>query len=112
VPVRVENADQEACDGYAYVITDEADVLALQSFLDALSEEAPDEAVLDRGVSEHGERLYTVFLDGEPVEVALGPGLLAIICTPAAELTPEEAAELTPDEAPEPQDEAPQPDEY
>lgn len=93
VPVRVENEESEACEGHAYVVTDEAQVLALQSLLAALTEEGLGEAVVDPGAPDSGERLYVVFLEGEPVEAVIGPGLVATICAPAVELMPDEAPE-------------------
>lgn len=98
VPVRVENATVQICDSHEYALTfsvyregmvfapsgDEnsvvrvvdGDTVIAESFLEALSESTWHEIEVDFAASNDSEGFSAIYLDGEPIALAAGVGLI------------------------------------
>lgn len=106
VPVRVENATVQICDGHEYVLTFSVyregmvfdpsgnensvvrvvggETVVAESFLEAVSASAWHEIEVDFAASNDSEGFYAIYLDGEPVELVTGVGLIpsGSVCAP------------------------------
>jgi hypothetical protein len=106
VPVRVENATVQICDSHEYVLTFSVflegmvfapagsensvvrvvggETVVAESFLGAVSEASWHEIEVDFAASSDPEGFYAIYLDGEPIELAAGVGLIpsGSVCAP------------------------------